>query len=206
MDINMIKNKLFVNLIVLVIFSVGFTGRVFADSIYGGGEVVNKSFRIEKHVRFVDNGTWKDKITGVTEGRVFEFRIKITNTGELKTNDMSVKDIFPSELEIVEGDFSATDLIKKFEDFKPGDVEEYTFLAKVKNNQFDREDDFEKCVVNKAEVSYKDKFEGSDTATVCYGKGEVAELPKTGAGATLGVTLAGMSLIFAGFFSKRKRA
>ena len=45
-------------------------------------------------------------------------------------------------------------------------------------------------------------FEGSDTATVCYS--EVTDLPETGAGSTVAVTLLGLGLAVAGTLSKRK--
>jgi uncharacterized repeat protein (TIGR01451 family)/LPXTG-motif cell wall-anchored protein len=202
-------NRIIVSVFVLVAVLFGVVGKVYAsDPIYGEGEVVNKSFRIEKHVRFFreSDTRWKDKVTGVRKGDVLEFRIKVTNTGELKTNDMEVKDILPSELKILDGDFTAEDLTRDFDNFKPGDVKEYKFRVQVRDSEFDRDEDFEKCVVNRAELRYKNKFEGSDVATVCYVKGEVTELPKTGAASTVTVTLAGLSLIFTGYLSKRKKA
>ena len=65
----------------------------------------------------------------------------------------------------------------------------------------DREN-FEKCVVNKAEVEWDGNFEGSDTATVCYGDVEVTELPETGAVSTLAI--AGLGLIIAGYTLKKR--
>lgn len=183
------------------------SGTVYAEdceSNYGGGEtcVRNKSFEIRKYVRVEDEDTkWDDKVTDVAEDDVIEFKVTIKNVGEVTVDDMKMEDKLPDELERIGGD----GLTEYFNNFKPGDKEEFIIRAKVKKDEFDR-DNFEKCVVNKAQARYKGKFEGSDTATVCYGNAEVKELPKTGA-SVIDLTALGFGLISVGTLIKRtKRA
>jgi uncharacterized repeat protein (TIGR01451 family) len=177
--------------------------RVHADSqdAYGeyAREVVNKVFRIEKKVRIGDSGVFRDKVTHVKKGEVVEFQIVVKNIGDIKVNDMKMVDIIPSEMERVGGD----QLTETWDNFDVDDTKTFIIKAKVKDSEFDREN-FEKCVVNKAESYYKDKFEGADTATVCYGKVPVTELPKTGAGSTIAVTLFGLGSLYLGRLLKKR--
>ncbi|KKS50492.1 MAG: hypothetical protein UV16_C0010G0001, partial [candidate division WWE3 bacterium GW2011_GWE2_42_25] len=61
----------------------------------------------------------------------------------------------------------------------------------------------DKCIVNKAKVYWGDEFEGSDTATVCYGDGEPKELPETGAVSVTGI--AGIGSLLVGALLRKKR-
>ena len=192
------------NLIVIsavVLFSVGNATKVYADceSNYGGGEtcIYNKSFRIEKQVRISGDSDWKDKVTGVEEGETVEFKIKIKNVGEVEVDDMKMKDFLPSELYRVGGD----DLTEEWDDFEPGETKTFIIKVKVHGSEYDN-DNIDKCVVNKAELKYKGKFEGADTATVCYATGEFKELPKTGAESML-VSVLGLVAIVAGLSIKK---
>ena len=114
---------------------------------------------------------------------------------------MKMKDILPDELIKVGG----SGLTEYFDNFEPGETEEFVIKAEIKDSEFDRKD-FEKCVVNKAEVYFGDRFEGSDTATVCYGKGKVTELPKTGPESTIAMSLAGLGFVVIGTLSRKKLA
>ncbi len=192
--------KVLKNLIVsiaAVTFLSATNGEVYASGQYGE-TVINKAFRIEKEVRIKDKGSFVDKLVLDPKdfGKVLEFRIKIKNVGELKTDDMKMEDFLPSELYRVGGD----KLVEKWDDFEPGETKTFYIDVKVDSKEFEREN-FEKCVVNKAEVRYKGKFEGADTATVCYGVREITELPETGFEETL-IPL-GMGLIIAGYVFKR---
>jgi LPXTG-motif cell wall-anchored protein len=161
---------------------------VYADceSTYGGGEtcVYNKRFEIEKKVRLEGEDNWEDKVTDVSKNDIIEFRVKIKNRSDKGSEDvvdfdnMKMKDILPDELTIVDDD----GLTEEWDNFDPGETKEFIIKAKIVSEEFDRTDNFEKCVVNKAEVFWDKKFEGADTATVCYGKGAPTELPKTGFG------------------------
>jgi LPXTG-motif cell wall-anchored protein len=206
--------KINIKLIFVVFLSVltaSFYGAksVYADceSTYGGGEncIYNKSFRIVKDVRTVNdnsNGPWKDKVSGVDKNDTLEFRSKVTNVGEVKVDEMKMKDYLPDELKKLDG---GDGLTEEWGSFAPGETKEFTFKVKVKDSEFDREN-FEKCIVNKAELHYKDAFEGADTATVCYSKGELKELPETGTGTTVMSTIAGIGLIALGIFTKKRFA
>ena len=158
-----------------------FKGEVYADQ-YGGGEVKNKSFRIEKEVRIKHEGDYEDKLVldDGEWGEVIEFRVEIKNEGEVETDDMKMEDFLPEEMYRVGGD----GLTEYWNDFEPGETKTFYIDAKIDEDEFDREN-FDKCVVNKAEVRYDGDFEGADTATVCYGDIEITELPETGIGTTM---------------------
>lgn len=186
----------------------------FADeceSQYGGGEkcLVNKRFEIDKKVRLCDkNGEncseWKDKVTDVEKGDKVQFKIKIKNLSDEEASeitdfdDMKMKDNLPDELYWVDGD----GLTERWDNFDPGESKTFEFTAKVDASEYDLEN-FEKCVVNKASVYWDDKFEGADTATVCYGNRPLTELPKTGGEAWL--ALGGFALILGGLVLKKTK-
>ena len=167
------------------------------ESNYGGGETCryNKRFEIDKDVRIEGDDEWEeDKVTDVDKHDVVEFRIKIKNRsddGAGSFDDMKMEDFLPDEL-IREG---GSGLTEHWDDFDPGETKTFIVKAKIDPDEFDRDDNFEKCVVNKAEVRWDGKFEGSDTATVCYGSGEPTELPKTGAVSDLAILGLGMSTV-----------
>jgi LPXTG-motif cell wall-anchored protein/uncharacterized repeat protein (TIGR01451 family) len=184
---------------------VGSSRSVYADGkckpVYGGGEtcVFNKVFEIEKKVRVKGQTTWRDKVVNVNKGEVVEFRVVVRNVGDIKTDKMKMVDILPDSMDRVGGD----GLTQKWDNFVSGDKVEFIIEAKVKDSEFDRKN-FEKCVVNKAEAYYKDKFEGADTATVCYGDAVITELPETGPTESMLIALTGFSFIGLGAFVRRK--
>src|SRR3989344_9498318 len=144
------------------------------DPTYGGGNygggtcIINKRFSIEKEVRIEGDNEWKDKITGVEADDVIEFKITVENLSDEEADEfdnMKVEDFLPDELERVGG----SGLTEYFDNFGSGDEKTFTIEAQIKSDEFDRDDNFEKCVVNKAEVSYDGEFEGADAAAVCYG-------------------------------------
>ncbi len=168
-------------------------------SNYGGGQtcIYNKNFDIEKKVRKLGDDSWKDKVTGVDEGEVVEFKIKVKNEGEVSVDDMKMSDKLPKEMERVGGD----GLTEYWDDFDAGETKTFIIKAKVKDSEYDRKN-FEKCVVNKAEVLYDGDDEASDTATVCYSDGAPTELPKTG-GSSLFYGFLGLGLTAFGAFAKK---
>lgn len=189
------SKKLNLKLIALFVIAVGLlvavtSSKAYAEdceAVYGGGEkcIVNKSFRITKEVREKgeDDDDAEDKIN-VDKGEEFVFVITIKNTGEVEVDDMKMKDFLPDELKLIKGD-----LTEEWNNFDSGDKKTFHLTVKVKDLEFER-DNFEKCIVNKAEVRKDGDFEGADTATVCYKKGEISELPETGA--TAGIALSGL--------------
>lgn len=193
---NINTKNLIKSLFIAVLVMIGTHSLVEAgecEDTYGGGEtcIVNKRFEIEKEVRICEDdlddqedrdcddwGDWEDKVTDVKEGQIIEFRVRIQNLSDEDAgefDDMRMEDKFPNELERIGG----SGFTEYWDDFKPGDKKEFKTKALIKSSEFDREN-FEKCIVNKAEVEWDDNYEGSDTATVCYGDEEVTELPKTG--------------------------
>lgn len=174
-----------------------------AEPVFAGqyGEIYNKRFEIKKKVRIEGDNEWKDKVTDVEEDDVVEFRIEIKNKSDEDADDfddMKMEDFLPDEMHRVGG----SGLTEYWDDFDSDETKKFTIKAKVDSDEYDRDIDFEKCVVNKAEVRWDGEFEGSDTATVCYGNIEPSELPETGALSTMGLT--GLGLFIAGLISKKK--
>lgn len=180
--------------------------KVFAETCepegaYGQTCVYDDDFRLEKKVRLEGDNTWKDKVIDVDEGQVIEFRIEVENVGEVAGENMKMTDILPDELERIGG----SGLTEEWTDFEVGDVETFIIQVRIVNTEFDREDNFEKCVVNKAEVEEDGNLVGSDTATVCYGGEDVTELPETGALATETMSILGFLSTGFGLILKRKK-
>jgi uncharacterized repeat protein (TIGR01451 family)/LPXTG-motif cell wall-anchored protein len=206
-------NKMFKLMIILfVTLLLGFATAVFmpanvlaqtceSDGAYGQTCVYDKNFKITKKVRLEGDSTWKDKVIDVQEGEVIEFRIRIENIGEKDVDDMKMTDILPDELERIAG----SDLTEEWNDFEVGDKVTFVIQARIIVDEFNREDNFEKCVVNKAEAEQDEDLIGSDTATVCYGNEEVTELPETGATATELMSILGFASTGFGMMLKRKR-
>lgn len=182
------------------------------DQSYGGGEpcIINKSFDIEKKVRFEDDNTDKDKLIvkyeDIDEEIVFIITVKNeTDDGgvdDVSFDNMRMHDYLPDGLKLISGD-----LTEDWDDFEPGDEKE--FKIKVKIDEDYVEDDKYICVVNEAVVEYDDNEEASDTATVCFEGSEgdvlgISELPDTGASSTVALTLLGVSMITGGTALKRK--
>jgi len=190
-------------LLVVAVF-VATPAKVYAacesDGAYGQNCVYNKSFKITKKVRIKDEGDFEDKVTGVKEGQVVEFKVKVKNVGEVAVDDLKMTDILPEELYRVGG----SGLTEYLNDLKVGETETFVIEAKIKEIEFDRTDNFENCVVNKAKLERNGDFEGSDTATVCYGDSDIKELPETGADSTGILTIFGLISTGLGMILKRK--
>ena len=193
------KIKLIVSFVTLGLFVFLSTRPVLASQ-YGEEEEYNLRFKIVKEVRIQGDTEWKDKVTDVGENDVVEFRIKIKNKSDDPadaTDDMEMKDFLPEEMNKVGG----SGLDEEWDNFDPDDEKVFIIQAKVDSDEYDRDVEFEKCVVNKAELRWDGEFQGADTATVCYGNVQPSELPKTGALSTLG--LSGLGLLIAGLVSKK---
>jgi len=192
------KIKLIGSLITLGLFVFLSTGTAYAGQY--GEEEYNLRFKITKEVRIQGDTEWKDKVTDVREGEVVEFRIKIRNKSDDPadaTDDMKMEDFLPEEMYKVGGN----GLTEEWDNFDPKDEKVFIIQAKVDSDEYDSDVRFEKCVVNKAELRWDGEFQGSDTATVCYGNIEPTELPKTGAFSTMG--LSGLVLLVSGLVSKK---
>ena len=196
---NKIKINLIAILVTLGVVMTLSTGTVYAGQ-YGEEEEYNIRFKITKEVRIQGDTEWKDKVTDVDEDDVVEFRIKIRNKSDDpadSADDMKMEDFLPSEMYKVGGN----GLDEEWDNFDPEDEKVFIIQAKVDSDEYDRDVEFEKCVVNKAELRWDGEFQGSDTATVCYGNVEPSELPKTGAVSTL--ALAGIGSLLTGLVAKK---
>ncbi len=195
-----LKNGVFPITLVLSVALLSGISYADCEANYGGGEtcIYNKSFEVDKKVRIQGDDNWKDKVTDVEKDDIVEFRIKIKNVGEIKVDDMKMKDFLPDEMERVGG----SGLTEYWDSFIPGESKEFKIEAVLDESEFDREN-FEKCIVNKAEAYYDDNFEGADTATVCYGNATITELPETGASSTLIFVSLGMLSLLGGTLVKK---
>ncbi len=169
------------------------------DGAYGQTCIYEKNFELEKRVRIQGDSTWKDKVINVKEGQVIEFRIIAKNVGEVDADDMEMKDILPDVLDKIGG----SGLTEEWDDFDVDEERTFIIQARIKSVEFDRTDNFEKCVVNKAELRHEGDLVASDTATVCYGEKEIKELPKTGP--TELMSIFGFASTGIGLFLKRRK-
>lgn len=151
----------------------------WTGSVYGE-KTVRYYFNVNKMVSKREGDGWTgptDKVTGLKDGDLVQFRIEVTNNGDETVNDVWVNDFLPDELKQYSGDVEW-----KLDNFKPGETRVFTFEAKVEA----KSDVSSACVVNKAVVRYENKDAASDSVEVCYGKegevlGAAAEaLPATG--------------------------
>lgn len=144
-----------------------------SGSYYGSSSCSDSGFDLTKKVSFKDEEA-KQKLTGVKKGDVFKYTFKIENkTDETKT--LKLIDNLPNELERVAGiGFTEEVTLGKKSSVK------LVMEVKVKDSEFENKKDFEKCVVNTAQL-YKDGAKKeSSSATVCYGEGIAKTLPETG--------------------------
>ena len=199
---NKYTNKLIISSLVLTLIVVLGDSKAYARDCgtYGGGDNCEEEVTIEKRVRIKGDNDWKRKVTGVEEDETVEFRIRIKNTGNVDLDDMKMRDILPSDMERVGG----SGLTEYWNDFEDGDTKEFIIEAEIKNSEFDREN-FEKCIVNRAEAYQDDDFKGSDTATVCYGNAELTELPETGSASMIASLLGLGSTVLGTILAKSKR-
>lgn len=168
------------------------------DGAYGETCTTDESYRIEKWVRIQGDDTWLGRVTDVQEEDIVEFRVRATNTGDEEADDMTMTDTLPDEMERTGGD----ELVEEWDDFAADAEETFIIEAQLRASEFDSTTEFEKCVVNKAELEQGDEFVGSDTATVCYNNADV-ELPETGFSA-LSMGIAGVISTLTGAILKRK--
>ena len=208
MNKNTVKN-IVIAFILVIVAAAATAGAVYAEceSTYGNGEICyyNKRFEIDKDVRVEDeDDDWEDKVMNVASDDIVEFRIKIKNRSDddsdkiVDFDDMKMEDFLPDEMERVGG----SGLTEYWDDFEPGETKTFYIEAKVDKDEYDRDVDFEKCIVNKAEVTWDGEFEGSDTATVCYGDEEIKELPETGSNEV--AALVGAGLIIVGILVRKR--
>lgn len=149
---------------------------VKADT-YGGGEK-EITLKIVKEVKLDGDENYKDKVfidlTNSNEkSKAIFFRITITNKGD-KVEKLKMEDFLPVALNKVDGN-----LTEEWASIDKNETKTFIIKVSLKDSEIKADKDYEKCVVNKAELRRDGNFAGSDVATVCYGNKPV-EMPKTG--------------------------
>jgi hypothetical protein len=191
----------------------------FADceQNYGGGEncTYTRRLRIHKWVKLDGDNTWKDEVVidlndGNENDKKILFKVEVTadisdasgvDKSKIEFDDMKMKDKWPSELKFLE-DQSESDLTEEWDNFKPGETKTFYYAAKIQGSEKNRVGDFQKCVVNKASLYYKNDNQGSADAVVCYKKvtdvlgTSTSRSPETGALPVSGIV--GFSLMSLG--------
>ena len=214
--------RIILGIAIVMVLTLVAPGIVFAEDCdtgaYGDVCIVNKSFEIRKWVKLEGDDTWQNEVTIDLDDddeadKKILFKVKVKNrvksddmdVDDLEFDDMKMKDIWPDELDLDKGD--SDDLTEKWDNFKSGETETFYYEADIEEDEKDRDEvNFEKCVVNKAELYYEDDLEGVDDAVVCWKKSEkedIEELPDTGAPITLG--FAGFGLIALGTLIKKSK-
>ncbi len=180
---NIKQTKNLINLAILTTF-VGIFGLTSKPVFAYDNPEVDTKLRIEKDVKLDGDTNWKDKVfidlnKSSEKDKDVLFRVKVSNlsdSGAAKFDKMQMKDFLPGELYRVGGAY----LKENWNEFASGETKEFIIKVKLTDAEMNMDKRFEKCVVNKAELRQDGNFEGSDTATVCYGNIPVEELPKTG--------------------------
>lgn len=191
--------------------------------------VANKRFDIQKVAKMSTEGDseYRDEVKGVLNDQTVDFKITVTNTGEVSVDDLKLIDFLPENLDTFQLDQklskNGTNLTFAFgDDFEPGEREVFLFSAQATVAGMDLGD--EKCVVNKAQI-YRDRDndnvvdneepENADVATVCIKRGEVkgeqptptptpaGELPDTAVGG-LGLILGSLAALGSGAVLTKK--
>lgn len=213
---------------------IALNGTVYAQAACNPGPYGTRDctpdIEVTKKVRKEGQKTWRDIVYGVKEDQKVKFLITIKNTGKVTLYDVKVKDILPGEMywvdkkdldtvikKLVPCDSVEVDTGEKCEVELGGDE---GLVAKVEDQEYD-DDDFNKCVENKAEAigtayvgSSERIVKDSDNALVCYGRDEdndddddeddePSELPETGANAL--VSVVGLGAVALGSLLKRSR-
>jgi len=142
--------------------------------------IANKRFDIVKVVKMSneEDSQYRDGVKGVLNDQTVNFKITVTNTGEVSVDDLKLIDFLPENLDNFQLDkkLSQDDGNLTFifgNDFEPGEREVFLFSAQADVVGMDPGD--EKCVVNKAQI-YRDRDndnlvdneepENADVATV----------------------------------------
>lgn len=170
-----------------------------SDGPYGEPCIENESYLIEKKVKIQGGDVWKDKVVDVEEEDVVEFRVQVTNVGDVDADNLKMTDTLPDEMQRTGGD----GLTEEWDNFEPDEEKTFIIETMLNEEEFDTDTEFEKCVVNKAEAEQDGDDIGADTATVCYNNADIEELPATG---PIPLGILGLGFAITGAALKRKRA
>lgn len=221
------KNKglitIFTAVIALVMAITTGTSAVYAEECftqYGGGETCvdeDAELKVEKKIYNPESEDYESHVDRdehmFEDGDKIYFTIVVTNTGDVKIEDIELVDIMPSILEYAGGDGDDKDNNKVvFDEFdlEPGEDKEFDFSTKVDFDGIKPEDDYI-CVSNVAEAEGTREDDGEEISNADYsnfcveldgkvlGKEKIKHLPKTGFidpnALLIGVTSLGLVLV-----------
>ena len=200
------KNKINKNILIpslVAAFMLASNTSVMAQ--YGGGggnETEYKSLQVTKQVKLDGDVNFRDKIyidlTNQDEkGKEIIFKVTVKNRGD-KIDNLKYEDFLPSALNKKSGN-----LTQDVGSLNTDETKTYEIKTSLKDDEVNRDTEFEKCVVNKVDLTQDGDFEDSDVATVCYGNvDEPTQLPETGFVPLMGMV--GLGLITAGRYIKKR--
>lgn len=179
----------------------GLLNPVVRAETYGGGD--NEiTLQIVKEVKLDGDPSYKDKVfVDLTKddqrNKNIVFKVTIKNKGD-KVENLKMEDFLPSALEKVSGN-----LTEEWSSLDKDEVKTFEISAKIKSSEIIADKDYEKCVVNKAELRRDGNFSGSDVATLCYGNKPITSLPSTGIVPVVGML--GLGLVTLGQLIKSNK-
>lgn len=148
--------------------------------IYGGGQIcvqagdlqLNKTVRNPQSGAFVENLGVNDPKYGPDQD--VSFQIMVTNTGNDKLTNITVKEIFPQHVTYLSGP-GTVDNAKKVVTFtvdalNPNETKTFTFTGKIAPANNLPNDKNVVCVINRVSAKVGDK-ESTDNAQFCIQKG-----------------------------------
>lgn len=200
------KNKINKNILIpslVAAFMLASNTSVMAQYGGGGGNKTEyKSLQVTKQVKLDGDVNFRDKIyidlTNEDEkGKEIIFKVTVKNRGD-KIDNLKYEDFLPSALNKISGD-----LTQDVGSLNTDETKTYEIKTSLKDDEVNRDIEFEKCVVNKVELRQDGDYEDNDVATVCFGNiKNPTQLPKTGFMPMTG--FAGIGLISLGKFIKNK--
>ena len=167
--------------------SVAFLAPVaFADStttncqpVYGGGQTCNTTaLTLNKEVQNPQSGEFVNSL-GINDpkfspGQTATFRLTVTNNGNDRLNNITIKDTLPQFLTFVSGtgsfDSGSKVLTITVDGLNGGESKSFTFQAKAADANTLPADQGITCVVNQATATADNNLSAQDNAQMCIQK------------------------------------
>lgn len=178
--------------LLITIFSLTFASPALAAQtancapIYGGSNsciqtdplVINKQVQNPDTDAYVDNLTTNDPT--YAPGDIVRFKITVSNTGNGSVRQLTLKDIFPAQIDYSKGagtyDQKTRTLSFTIDELKSKENKVYFVEGKIASADKLPNNEETSCVINQGEVSEGDRI-SRDNARVCIATGTTATAP-----------------------------